>query len=382
MARGAYIGVSDKARKIKKGYIGVDGKARKIKKGYIGVGGVARPFWSGGELAYFGEISPISTARSYIESTSVGEYALLAGGVIYNGYQYRPSNSGTVDAYNTDLVRFSCEEIEKRYAIGAASTENHAFFCGGASGYPGGSSNPCKSQVDIFTKELVHITSVSLVPPAGQYGGGFSDQKGGKIGNAVMFRGGLRDERSTGMDFWFTDDLVKTYSNTYGITGLQYAAATAGEYLLFPKSKRAYSPEKTYQTITGITAVSNFSGGSTKTNAFFAGGNNGGVINVVNAYTADLVKKTLSNLSQSRTDIATASAENFVVFAAGSPSYQQNSLYVDSFTEDMVKTQIENLQTARSFAVGQTIGQYMIFAGGVKYPGGNDIDTVEAYVIS
>lgn len=48
MAKGAYIGVNNVARKIKNGYIGVDNTARKIKKGYIGVSGVARQFFAGG----------------------------------------------------------------------------------------------------------------------------------------------------------------------------------------------------------------------------------------------------------------------------------------------------------------------------------------------
>jgi hypothetical protein len=47
MAKGAFIGVSSKARKITKGYIGVNGIARKLKKGYIGVNGIARATWGG-----------------------------------------------------------------------------------------------------------------------------------------------------------------------------------------------------------------------------------------------------------------------------------------------------------------------------------------------
>ena len=54
MAKGMYIGVGSKARKVNKMYVGVGNKARKVKKGYIGVGGAARPFFSGGELAYYG----------------------------------------------------------------------------------------------------------------------------------------------------------------------------------------------------------------------------------------------------------------------------------------------------------------------------------------
>lgn len=47
MAKAMYIGVDNKARKVKKAYIGVDGKARKVKKIYVGVNGVARLCWSG-----------------------------------------------------------------------------------------------------------------------------------------------------------------------------------------------------------------------------------------------------------------------------------------------------------------------------------------------
>ena len=48
MAKGAYIGVAGKARKVKKMYIGVNNVARKVKKGYIGINGVARQCFLGG----------------------------------------------------------------------------------------------------------------------------------------------------------------------------------------------------------------------------------------------------------------------------------------------------------------------------------------------
>lgn len=46
MAKVSYVGVSSKARKVKKLYVGIGGKARKVKKAYIGVGGKARIFFS------------------------------------------------------------------------------------------------------------------------------------------------------------------------------------------------------------------------------------------------------------------------------------------------------------------------------------------------
>ena len=42
MAKGVYIGVDDKARKVGKLYVGVDGIARKVKKAYVGVNNVAQ----------------------------------------------------------------------------------------------------------------------------------------------------------------------------------------------------------------------------------------------------------------------------------------------------------------------------------------------------
>lgn len=46
MPRVPYVGVNDKAKKVKKMYIGVDGKARKILKAYVGVNGIARIFYT------------------------------------------------------------------------------------------------------------------------------------------------------------------------------------------------------------------------------------------------------------------------------------------------------------------------------------------------
>ena len=77
----AYVGVGNLARKVKSIYVGVGDLARKVKKGYIGIGGVARPFFGmEGELEYYGTITPLSQARSELAATTVGNYALFAGG--------------------------------------------------------------------------------------------------------------------------------------------------------------------------------------------------------------------------------------------------------------------------------------------------------------
>ena len=101
MPKRSYYGVANTARRIKKIYIGVDGVARKVRKAYVGVNGVARPFFTGGEVKYYGSILPMSY-RVYTSAgtgnTSAaaipGSYGVLAGGSI-------SPFSGTPNAYNT-----------------------------------------------------------------------------------------------------------------------------------------------------------------------------------------------------------------------------------------------------------------------------------------
>ena len=121
MAKGIYIGVDGKARKVKKAYIGVDGKARKIKKGYIGIDGVARLFYSAEQvLSRYGTSSNLSSSKYGAAGASNGEYALFAGGETYSG-----GYNSAVDAYSKTLVKSSATNLtwKVRYLAGAGIGE-------------------------------------------------------------------------------------------------------------------------------------------------------------------------------------------------------------------------------------------------------------------
>lgn len=65
MAKGAYLGISDTARKVKNIYVGVNGVARKIKKAYIGdENGLARLCYSAGIPFASGTITTTSYSSS------------------------------------------------------------------------------------------------------------------------------------------------------------------------------------------------------------------------------------------------------------------------------------------------------------------------------
>ena len=94
MAKKTYIGIADKAEKVKKIYIGVDGVARKVKAAYIGVNGVAKKIFASGVA----EMAITYTGKHTDKIVTMGD-----------GLQYRLltlTSSGTLtleEACNVDI---------------------------------------------------------------------------------------------------------------------------------------------------------------------------------------------------------------------------------------------------------------------------------------
>lgn len=103
MAKGAYIGVSGKARKIKKIYIGVNGKARKVKKAYIGVNGKARLFYNAADSSKLAYSHTLSNSNPLWNSngTTVGDYCIFAGGI--SAHASNGVGLNKYSAYNSSL---------------------------------------------------------------------------------------------------------------------------------------------------------------------------------------------------------------------------------------------------------------------------------------
>ncbi len=126
MAKAAYIGVNNVARKIKGGYIGVNGVARKIKAAYVGVGGVARPAWpSGGVTTFVGSVG--SNYSDTIEVTGkTGDYVLAFAGdctakALHNS-SYTLTNATNWNTSTSDITT---------YVGGTSGNGNYAMVGGG-----------------------------------------------------------------------------------------------------------------------------------------------------------------------------------------------------------------------------------------------------------
>ena len=133
MAKGAYIGVNNVAKKIKKGYIGVGGVARKIKKGYIGVDGKARLCYSGiriitaagtvdrPHLNYSGSIGNFAPG-------TIGDYAVFDGGQWSSDGYYTCSNQ--MYYWNSSFTRKQLSTLS-REQHNSANVGNYMLIGGG-----------------------------------------------------------------------------------------------------------------------------------------------------------------------------------------------------------------------------------------------------------
>lgn len=388
MSKKAYIGINGVARQIKKGYIGVDGVARKIKKGYIGIGGVARPFWSGGELTYYGTITGLSDPRGLLAATSIGNYALFAG-----GYSDETNNSTTVDAYNKSLTRSTPTVLYTgRFELAATTVEGYALFGGGIK------STETQKRVDAYNSSLTrsiknlttarHELAATTVGSYALFGGGETSNNYGTTNKVEAVNGSLTVSSVTGLN----------------ASSTKLAATTIGGYALFAGGRNgsgdaitqvtAYDASLTRSIPTQLTIAR--AGGATSVGnyAIIAGKNpysSDEVGAVSEVYDASLTHSVTSALSVDKEMFASGTVGNYALFGGGyggGPYSGQKSILstVDAFDDSLTRTTPTALSVARCSLAAATIGNFLLFAGGEDSSGGyassGKLDTVDVYTIA
>lgn len=319
MAKNVYIGVSGKARKIKKIYFGVSGVARKVKKAYVGIGGVARPFFSLEPVEYYGTLEQ-SINRINIDANHIGNYALYAGGSVLNDY----SNTTVVDAYDTSLTRKSATPLSVgRSIIGTTHIGDYALFAGGDDG-----TTNYSDVVDAYSSSLTRSTPTSLSVSRGNMGATH-------VGNYALFGGGTQS---------------RTVQKTLDAYNISLTHTTATSF-----NKAAYS--------LGATHVGNY--------ALFAGGydfaGNGIYLSDVYAYNASLTQTFPTTLSVARRSICSAHNENYAIFAGGSSESVFNETTVDAYNSSLTRVLPEVLPDYLSSSLssghyGACSGRFAIFS--------------------
>lgn len=151
MAKNIYVGVSNKAHKVKAIYVGVGGIARKVKKGYIGVGGVARLFWSGGTVpfSYAGECQNELPSDYYIRHLSLDNY------IIYTGAGSGLSTNDTfTGAFDKNFVWHSI----RTKGSSSVDTDSPQAIVGNRALFPEAKSSYTSSTVYTYDNNLISST--------------------------------------------------------------------------------------------------------------------------------------------------------------------------------------------------------------------------------
>ncbi len=351
MSKGAYIGVDNVARKIKKGYIGVDGIARRIKKAYIGIGGVAKLCYRGKAvfdyiskfpLAGEGsggleEIVPYSSwLQGYTRAFFVGgEFADKSKHGYYASYHtlYMFDDSGI-------LTQIGNDNIELNPTVTFIGHNSNYLLIGGGEHYyniSGTSANVSGTyrllRLNISTGAIHLVTGVSSDQS-------FSEGASASTATHAIIGGGdLSNYRG---------------SHVAGSSPYHYSVGTSGTAtcIEFPNPRRSH---------TGCTA---------DTLAIFAGGDIDTVDIIKGKSTIVGNSLTISN-GGFRRNIGAVSMHpetgGYALFAGG--VNEENGLLadVDVFTPSGTKLQNLYLQEKNSDVTGIQIGGHIIFSGGREY---------------
>ena len=295
--------------------------ARLVKKGYIGIGNVARPFLGEYELAYYGTATALTQARNSLASTTVGDYALFAGGAYGN---YDATYSSVVDAYNKSLTRSTPSVLsEVRMHLSATSVGNYAIFAGGY-------NTQGWAKVNAYNTSLTRSTPTDL--EAKLYFMGAT-----RVGDYALFAGGAENGSTT------------VYAYNTSLTQSKPTALSKGRYQI------------------GATTVGNY--------AVFAGGriSSSSYFNTVDAYNTSLTRSIPTALTYGRHEALATTVGNYALFGGGTVTGSGNDTTVETYDVSLTKGVAPVLSDKYRMGCATTVGNYALFAGTKEYASTVDV---------
>ena len=371
MAKKVYAGVNNIAQEANKMYVGVNDVARKVKKAYVGINDIAKEVFNGTPSI---EVLDLPTAKREHTTCTVGDYALIAGGV----------GDNSVITYNSSLTRGTAtglNETTDTNSIPSTQTPNGAYavFRGSkATAYDGS-----------LTRSTPNSSSTSRIyGVAGILGIGSSTR--------AMFIGYYSNSN---IETWSNSLTYSTSSSTYnGGTGRYAAAANLNNKAIVAGGYSTYSSGIYYSDVCTIDysgmirqnnltpltyAVRNLAGCSTGSYAFFAGGyNSNAVYNTTNAYNTSFTKVWADPLVEPRYSFRLATAINGkALFGGGKNGNEQSSAYVDVYDDSLTHSLANDLSISRYDSATVAIGNYILFTGGNKITSKGEMgnQSVEVY---
>ena len=385
-----YVGVSSKARKIKKLYVGVNGVARKVKKLYVGVNGIARKVFGGGELKYYTTFSNGVNKVSGAASTTVGNYALFGGGMGNGAATY------SVYAYDVSLTKTTLTELyEHSSGLDATTVGNYALFGGGSSSTPHNSVTP-------YNQSLTRQGSYYLIQKA-------SGLAATTVGDYALFGGGEYLGSNSNYIYLsyvnvFNTSLTRTTTNQgLSVARGELTATTVGNYALFAGGDNtstdyistvdAYDTSLTRTIPTSLSVAKTGGSATTVGNyALFGGGATGKTTsrpykniytNVVNAYNTSLTRTIPTSLSEARGGMGSTTVEEYGLFCGGINNSATRVATIDVYDTSLTRTIPTSLSVARNGSSAVTLENYALVYGGAVSSTAYDYSAkVDVYEVS
>lgn len=313
-------------------------------------------------VEYF--ISKTINQRRYLAATSVGSYAVFAGGDEDVMLQYKPSK--TVQAFDSNLTIVNGTNLtEGRYKLAAANIGNYAIFGGGTRTYlPANHTSYYETYtfaVDAFDSQLTKMPSPDKLSHLDYQPSAASNDK-----YALFGVGG-------GVDAYDENLAHSTPSVGLIVARNKVAAASAGNYILFAGGDYYRDVVDAYdQNLTRSTPVSlsvgrsNLIGVSAGNYALFGGGNSlhSVCVDTVDAYDMFLTRTTPTVLDVGRSRLAAVNIKGIALFGGGLNSDGSIQNIVDAYDPFLVHTSPDKLRDARCDLAAASVENYALFGGG------------------
>lgn len=321
----------------------------------------------------------LSTVRSFINATNVGQYAVFAGG-IFGSRAY----SNEVEAIHSNLTKTNATTLSvNKSNMGNATIGNYALFAGGQ-GY---NNNAQFNTVEVFDSNLTKTSGTGI-------GVNSANLAGASSSKYAAFAGGSRFGTSNGDSITIANSFIRFYNTSLAAssgTSLSQArwglaGASVNNYIIFAGGT---STDSSYQSIfyntvdaydinmTKITSPSTLSsntaylgGASTGKYAIFAGGmsTDNSALRTIAAYDTNLTKTTSFSAGPQGYYMGSTSLNDHAIFSIGASkvglNYRPSANLIFAYDDNLLRS-TASLSEARFGSYGASIdNKYVVFAGG------------------
>lgn len=316
------------------------------------------------EFKIMASIVALSEPKYHISATSVGNYALFAGGDILDGN----TQTTSVDAYDKSLVKIVPDPLlVPKWSLTATNVGDYALFGGGY--YD-------DNTMDTYDTSLTKGILASALSSSGRVGVAASST----IDHA-LFAGGYRSSQEYTVDV-YDISLTRSNGSSLSVARQDAVAISINNCILVAGGKSSQNAITTshdtvdvydeYLSRTVLTPMSigrlEFAATSTNNHALFAGGKNVAAsvsqdTNILDIYDSSLIRLSPMELSI-KGNLSASSINEYILFAGGINLDFSISDVIELYNSSLVKILSKKLSIPRTNLSSTSIGDYSIFAGG------------------